>query len=74
MPVFAYSGQLRSTNAISGTLEAENAEAAMAELQSVGVRVTSLAPTAAMLPARPAAARRPRYTRCCATCERLAPA
>jgi type IV pilus assembly protein PilC len=53
MPVFAYSGQLRSTNAISGTLEAENAEAAMAELQAVGIRVTSLAPTAAILPTRP---------------------
>jgi type IV pilus assembly protein PilC len=53
MPTFSYSGQLRSTNAISGTLDATTAEAAMAELQAAGIRVTSIAPAAAMVPVRP---------------------
>lgn len=53
MPTFTYVGQLRSSNAIGGTLEATSAEAAMAELQTSGIQVTSLAPAASLPPARP---------------------
>ena len=53
MPAYTYAGQLRSNNAISGTIEADTAEAAMIELQTAGIRVTSVSPAAAMSPARP---------------------
>lgn len=53
MPTFHYAGQLRSGQAISGTVEADHTDAAMTDLRAAGIQVASLSPAAAMLPARP---------------------
>ncbi len=53
MPAFEYSGQLQSGSAISGTIEADRAEDATAQLHAMGIRVTAIAAARAMRTIRP---------------------
>src|SRR5262245_36280270 len=43
MPIYEYTGQLRSGQAISGTLEADAIENARGQLEGMGVQVASVA-------------------------------
>src|SRR5438105_15082981 len=53
MPTFEYMGQLRSGQAISGTIEAEAIEQARGQLDAMGIGVTSMAAAPRMRVPRP---------------------
>lgn len=53
MVIIEYTGQLTSGSAISGTLEAVDIEDAKSQLESMGIRVTTVAAGPQMRPSRP---------------------